>query len=124
MESYGGDIDARFEAYGRGEEFAILCALSNDEGRDLPGADLQNLYRIYRIRGREPERLDELVRRFDRSEVWAMLLNTHDFSGELEAVESDFWGCPNFDPIAREFLLRAKPGGHMECVPRRYVFWG
>ena len=123
-DSYGGDIDARFEARARGEEFAILCALAIDEGRDLPSADLQNLYRIYRIRGREPERLDALVRQFDRREVWAMLLNTHDFSGELDPVRFDYWGCPDFDPIARELLLRAEPGENMDCVPRRWVFWG
>jgi hypothetical protein len=123
-DSYGGDMDAHFEARQRGQEFAILCALTIDDGRNLPRADLKNLYRIYRIRGREPERLDALVRQFDRSEVWAMLLNTHYFSGELDPVESDYWGCPDFDPIARELLLRAEPGENMDCVPRRWLFWG
>jgi len=123
-DSYGGDIDAQFEARQRGEEFAILCALTIDEGRDLPRADLENLYRIYRIRGREPERLDALVRRYDRSELWAMLLNIHDYSDELEPVRRNLWGCPDFDPITRELLLRAEPGENMECVPRRWLFWG
>ena len=42
-ESYGGDVDARFEARDRGEEFAILCALAIDEGRNLPRADFESV---------------------------------------------------------------------------------
>ncbi|XBQ17130.1 MAG: hypothetical protein ABL308_04450 [Oceanicaulis sp.] len=124
MDSYGGDIDARFEARARGEEFAILCSLAIDEGRDLPRSDFRSLYRIYRIRGREPERLDALARRFDRSSVAAMVRSTHTFSGELEAFEQDFWGCPAYDPVARELILRAEITEPEECLPRRWVFWG
>lgn len=65
----GGDVDALFKANDRGEAFAILCGLALDEGPDLPRADFKNLYRLYRIGGREPEGLDERVRRFDRTEV-------------------------------------------------------
>ncbi|MFP4519125.1 MAG: hypothetical protein ACLFQ5_06695 [Oceanicaulis sp.] len=124
MESYGGDIDARFEAYDRGEEFAILCALSIDEGRDLPRADLENLYRLYRLRGREPEGLDALVRRYDRATVASLIRSRHRFSGELDPFENTRSGCPKYDPVARELILRAEPGGDMFCVPRRWVFWG
>ncbi|MGJ3231826.1 MAG: hypothetical protein ACFE0P_08510 [Oceanicaulis sp.] len=123
-ESYGGDVDARFEAKDRGEEFAILCALSIDEGRDLPRSDLKNLYRIYRIRGREPEGLDALVRRFNRASVASMVRVAHDSAGELDVFERTRRGCTKYDPVARELILRAEPGGDMFCIPRRWIFWG
>jgi hypothetical protein len=121
---YGGDIHQVLDAVERGAPAAMLCELAVTAWREPDSRRFELLYRLYRLRGREPEGLDAMVRTMDRREVATRLGIIHRFSAELEAFEFGYWGCTAYDPVARELILRAEPGGDMECVPRRWVFWG
>ena len=124
LADWGGDIQRMLDAVDRGEEAAIICDLAVSAWREPDRATFVSLYRLYRLRGREPEGLDALARELERDMLAARLLNIHAFSAELEEVDRGFWGCPDYDPVARELILRAEPGGDMVCVPRRWGFWG
>ena len=124
LDEFGGDIHQLLDAVDRGEEAAMLCNLATRYWRDDDEVKFELLYRLYRLRGREPEGLDAMVRALDRRQVATRLGIVHMFSAELVPFESDPRGCPDYDPVARELILRAEPGGDMVCVPRRWVFWG
>ena len=118
MEDYGGSGARLNEAKVRGDEAAMLCTLALIEGPGRDGEKLRLLYRLYRMREVEPEGLDARVRAMDRQELAARLRNAHMFSPELSSFESGMFGCPRYDPIARDLILRARPSEDMSCLPR------
>jgi hypothetical protein len=124
METYSMDVDRLHDAVDRGEPDAMRCVLALDEGRGLVGFEREMLYRLYRATGQEPEGLQERIEGLDRQELAAALRNAHRLSPELPPFERDLWGCSVYDPVARELLLRVRPAEDMQCLPRRFVFWG
>ena len=123
LETYDGDPDQMLAAIDRGDPDAMLCSLALDEGRGFESYKRELLYRYYRATGREPEGLDASIRQLDRQELAIFLLNTHDFSPELEMFESDSRGCPVYDPIARDLLMRVETPEDTHCLPRRWRWW-
>lgn len=124
LQDYGGDADELVDAVDRGEKAALICNLALIDWRDLDREKFELLYRLYRMRGREPEGLDALVRGMDRQTLAARLRTVHWFSAELEEFDRDWRGCSAYDPIARELLLRARLSEDDDCLPKRRVFWG
>ncbi len=120
-ETYDGDPDQMLAAIDRGDPDAMLCSLAQDEGRGLESYERELLYRYYRATGREPEGLDASIRQLDRQDLAIFLLNTHDFSPELKMFDTDSRGCPVYDPVARELLMRVQTPDDTHCLPRR---WG
>ena len=121
LETYDGDPDHMLAAIDRGDPDAMLCSLALDEGRELESYERELLYRYYRATGREPEGLDASIRQLDRQDLAASLRTIHRFSPELEMFDTDSRGCPVYDPIARELLMRVEAPGDTHCLPRR---WG
>ena len=121
LETYDGDPDQMLTAIDRGDPDAMLCSLALDEGRELESYERELLYRYYRATGREPEGLDASIRQLDRQELAASLRTIHRFSPELEMFDTDSRGCPVYDPIARELLMRVEAPDDTPCLPRR---WG
>ena len=121
LESYGGDVHDMADAVDEGDADAIVCTLALHEGRYVESHRRELLYRYYRATGREPEGLDASIRLLDRQELAIFLLNTHDFSPELDMFDTDFRNCPIYDPIARQLLLRVEAPEDRRCLPRR---WG
>lgn len=109
------DIGAAIEA---GDTHAIRCMLVIQEG-SRPDDSFRLRYFLYRLEGVEPEGLDEIVRDMDRRSLAAKLGNEHMFTGFLEPFGFDRRGCPLYDPVARELLLRARPPEEDDpCLPR------
>ena len=123
LEAYDSDPDQMLSAIDQGDPDAMLCSLALDEGRGLESYERELLYRYYRATGREPEGLDASIRQLDRQELAIFLLNTHDFSPELDMFDTDFRNCPVYDPVARELLLRVEAPEGRRCLPRRWG-WG
>ena len=121
LETYDGDPDHMLAAIDRGDPDAMLCSLALDEGRELESYERELLYRYYRATGREPEGLDASIRQLDRQDLAANLRTIHRFSPELEMFDTDSRGCPVYDPIARELLMRVEAPDDTHCLPRR---WG
>ncbi len=119
IEDYDGSGARLHEATTRGEEAAMLCSLAVIEGAGREDDELELLYGLYRLRGEEPAGLDVLVRRKDRREFATDLRLWHRFSPFLEPVPPHpLTGCPRYDPIARELILRAGPSEETRCLPR------
>lgn len=108
------DIGAAIEA---GDTHVIRCMLVIQEG-SRPDDSFRLRYFLYRLEGVEPEGLDEIVRDMDRRSLAAKLGNEHMFTGFLEPFGFDRRGCPSYDPVARELLLRARPPEEDDpCLP-------
>ena len=118
IEDYGGSGARLHEAKVRGEEAAMLCTLALIEGPGRDAEKLELLYRLYRMRGVEPEGLDARARAMDRQELAAWLRIFHRFSPELSLFESGMFGCPQYDAVARDLILRARPSEDRHCLPR------
>ncbi len=104
----------------RGDTQAARCGLALF-GPDAPEPmRFEAYYLIYRLDGFEPEGLDALARAMDREHLAARLRNIHDFTVPLAPFPEPWWalGCPVYDALARELLLRARPSEDMECLPR------
>jgi hypothetical protein len=108
------------DAVDEGDLDAIVCTLALYEGRYVESHRRELLYRYYRAIGREPEGLDASIRQLDRQDLAIFLLNTHDFSPELEIFDTDSRGCPVYDPIARDLLMRVEAPDDTHCLPRRW----
>jgi hypothetical protein len=121
LETYGGDVHQMADAVDEGDPDAIVCTLALHEGRYVESHRRELLYRYYRATGREPEGLDASIRQLDRQDLAIILLNTHDFSPELEMFDTDSRGCPVYNPIARELFMRVDAPEDRRCLPRR---WG
>ena len=105
----------------------MVCDLAVSAWREPDARTFELLYRlyhIYRIRSREPEGLDTMVRSLDRQTVATQLRIIHMSSAEHDAFEFGLRGCTVYDPVARELILRAEQGEDTECIPRRWIFWG
>lgn len=121
LELYGGDVHQMADAVDEGDPDAIVCTLALHEGRYVESHRRELLYRYYRATGREPEGLDTSIRQLDRQDLAASLRTIHRFSPELEMFDTDSRGCPVYDPIARELLMRVQTPDDTHCLPRR---WG
>lgn len=119
LKDYGGDNSQLDAAIDRGKPDAIVCALGYSQGLGMAYHDIKLLYRYYRATGREPERLDRLIRSLDRYDLALSLWATHEDSPELTPFARDRRGCPVYDPIALELIMRVEMGEETRCVPRR-----
>ncbi len=119
IQNYSGDVEIMGATIDRGDPDAILCGLGFEWGRGLEVAELTLLYRYYRATGQEPVGLDERIRRQVRNELAVRLEIAHDLSPELTPFPFDSQGCPVYDEVAIELLLRVQPDGQMRCNPRR-----
>ena len=119
IQDYSGDVEIMGAAIDRGDPDAILCGLGFEWGRGIESAELTLLYRYYRATGEEAAGLDERIRRQVRNDLAIRLEIVHDMSLELTSFPFDSRGCPIYDEIATELLLRAKPGADLRCVPQR-----
>lgn len=120
LESFGNDVHQMANAVDKGDPDAIVCTLALHEGRYVESHRRELLYRYYRATGREPEGLDASIRQLDRQELAASIRTIHRFSPELEVFESDVRGCPIYDPITRQLLLRVEAPEDTRCLPRRW----
>ena len=119
IQDYSGDVEIMGAAIDRGDPDAILCGLGFEWGRGIESAEVILLYRYYRATGKEPVGLDERIRRQTRKDLAIRLVRAHADSPELTLFPFDSRGCPIYDEIATELLLRAEPGDDMRCMPRR-----
>ncbi len=114
------DIKNLWAAIDHGNPDAMLCSLGIGGGREETRDQIEMLYRWYRATGREPEGLGERIQGLNRSELGSLLRMAHEFNPELEPFKSDRRGCPIYDEIATELLLRVENGGwDQRCLPRR-----
>ena len=107
------------DAVDEGDPDAIVCTLALHEARYVESHRRELLYRYYRATGREPAGLDASIRQLDRQELAASLRTIHRFSPELDAFEANGRGCPVYDPIARDLLMRVEAPDDAHCLPRR-----
>jgi hypothetical protein len=119
IQDYSGDVEIMGAAIDRGDPDAILCGLGFEWGRGIESAEVSLLYRYYRATGEEPVGLDERIRRRARNDLAIRLEIAHADSPELTPFPFDSRGCPIYDEIATELLLRVEPGDDMRCMPRR-----
>ncbi len=119
IEDYDGSGARLHEATTRGEEAAMLCSLAVIEGAGREDDELELLYGLYRLRGEEPAGLDVLVRRRDRQELATWLGIWHQFNPYLEPIPPHpLTGCPRYDAVTRDLILRARPSEETRCLPR------
>lgn len=120
IQDYSGDVEIMGAAIDRGDPDAILCGLGFEWGRGIESAELTLLYRYYRATGEEPVGLDERIRRQVRNDLAIRLEIVHDMSPEPTPFPFDSRGCPVYDEIATELLLRVELGDDRRCLPRRW----
>ncbi|WP_375547772.1 hypothetical protein ABWI01_08655 [Oceanicaulis alexandrii] len=123
LETYDRDVHQMADAVDEGDPDAIVCTLALHEGRYVESHRRELLYRYYRATGREPEGLDASIRKLDRQDLAASLRTIHRFSPELDMFELDFRGCPVYDPVARDLLMRVEAPDDTHCLPRRWRWW-